>query len=283
MLIGDLSAEDLFKKLKGDISKQGYSEVKFPVAENDLRQAAGLYVDGFLRLPEAEKDRYSTWIFPGSDAEKARGRCGYNIKSRGKGALDDKYLFHYNDYLREFVDGLSKVSREARDFLDAAEPIFQGMKRSISPVLGAFETEAPGFKGLFLPDQDHPYFFLRFIAYQGHGAAGHFDKGPLTEAIAESNPGLRIGPAYEGQSTKDIPLQEVTHTPDTAFLFTGNHISSVLPKHLQDQFPKGWHDVVEKGYEVRKGITRWSIVGFFDPFGQVYQKGWKERHALGGK
>src|SRR3989344_5743458 len=110
---------------------------------------------------------------------------GFTDEDRKRGQGDNKEYFHFGRFLRENLASVIAASpQEARDFIEAADEVLNGVDTSMRPVYQAFETRIPGFEGLF---RDTPYTFLRFLAYkrtfnEADGLAiPHFDRGALTE------------------------------------------------------------------------------------------------------
>ena len=177
----------LFTRMQRGIFGQGFTEVTFPLSERDLQEAERRYLQ-FLTLDAAEKEKFEVWIPGLHKADPSQGtRFGYKDEDRKRGQGDNKEYFHFGRFLRENLASVIAASpQEARDFIEAADEVLNGVDTSMRPVYQAFETRIPGFEGLF---RDTPYTFLRFLAYkrpfnEADGLAiPHFDRGALTEAI----------------------------------------------------------------------------------------------------
>ncbi|HLC51667.1 MAG TPA: hypothetical protein VJI98_00300 [Candidatus Nanoarchaeia archaeon] len=289
------TANQFYDRMQADISRKGYTEIVFPMSVNELKEAEQRYL-GFLTLPIEEKKKFETWILGlhRDDLSKVT-RFGYKAKIREKELGDSKEYFHHGDHLRTELESLIKSSpKEVRDFVEAADGVLSQIKKAMKPVYQAFETEVRGFKASFI---DTPYIFLRFLAYSppaikpGELAIGHFDRGALTLAMYENRSGLQICPAFdddfkgndEEETARKLEavlerLQQVHHTPDTAFLFASDGITSVLPRELQRRFPKGYHRVDEKLQDSADYHRRTAIVAFISPREGVSIGGWDERH-----
>lgn len=269
----------LFDRLKKEVSSQGYASVSFAISFSEIESAAEIFTRSFLALPQIEKERYVTFI----DPAKKKGKCGYRRRDKGKGDADAKEIFHYNDFVAEFVSRMSGVPSEVRAFMDAAKPVYEEVKSTMRSILESFEPEVPGITESFFPEGKHPYFYLRFLAYVASGpgdtiAEPHIDKGPFTLAIHESHPGLRIG-RYVDEQLPDN-LEPVIHKPGEAFFFTGDYITELLPPELQAYFPKGLHDVIQISEREDQKIARTAIVAFIDQSDLFYKKAWAARHPL---
>jgi hypothetical protein len=101
---------------------------------------------------------------------------------------------------------------------------------------------------------------LRFLRYSWsksgkYLAKPHFDAGSFTLAIAESEPGLRIGSCPEN-------LQLVAHKEKEAIFMLSSNFKKLMDT---DQLSPGWHDVIQLNETIiGKPYARWAIVAFID-------------------
>jgi isopenicillin N synthase-like dioxygenase len=114
---------------------------------------------------------------------------------------------------------------------------------------------------------------LRFLAYTQTEpgdflATGHYDRGTVSLAIAESAPGLRIG------KTPDT-VKDIIHEPGYGLFFPGINL-----KELTDEtFAPSWHDVVQKDSNAfQPGCARWAVVLFAHVWNLDY-KTWEACHT----
>jgi len=264
VIVTQITASDknktLFGRIQKEISSRSYAQLPFPLSYDQLSHAADLFINGFLKLPQEEKEKIAGFV----DEQNRKGELGYRKVDRSEKNRDTKEFFHYNDRLRDrFAGTIHKGPKELKDFIKAADEIFQTVKTTIRPVFESFEPYVPGITDSFLPKYDYANFFLRFLAYRPVDtdhvlAVPHIDKGYFTQALAESTLGLRIG--KDGES-----LTPVYHNEGSSLFFMGKDISKILPEDLRDDFPPGLHDVVQYSNPTSSEVPRWAIVCFMDP------------------
>jgi len=290
------SPDDLFERLQKDIFRQGYSEIAFSMSQQELEEAEQRYLQ-FLTLPAAEKEKFEIWI-PGlhRDNPSKGTRFGYKDESRDEGQGDNKEYFHHGHFLRKGLAAIIRVSpQEVKYFIEAADDVLAAVERAMEPVYEAFDTKVSGFAESF---NQTPYIFLRFLSYKPVSkgeelAIGHFDRGALTLAMYENRDGLEICPAthddFHGKTNAERKdklervlrrLQPVSHSPDSAFLFASDAISSIMAdkEGYLTQFPKGYHRVDEKHPEGEPHERRTAIVAFISPKEGVVIGDWNSRH-----
>ncbi|MAZ40772.1 hypothetical protein CL654_01470 [bacterium] len=244
------------EKIKKDIKTKSYSEVPFAMKKSELVSAAESFLD-FLTLPSETKEKYKTYADP---LNMRAGEIGYFRRMQKSGSADDKEFFHYHEYTKEaFTDLLEDADHKTKIFIDNADKVFNASKKAMSQLLQTLEGDYPGIHDKFFKGKQHRRFFLRFLKYDSKKkgdflAKGHYDKGTLTLAIAESAPGLRLG-------RNDRTLIEVEHKENTAFFMPAYNFSTVS----SEEFFPTWHDVVQRGEDrVNNETSRWAIVFFTD-------------------
>ena len=255
----DLSHQDktvVFEKLKEALAEKNYAEVQFPITQKDFTEAAQSFFS-FLELPQSEKETLHFTLH-----KDDRQGYGYVKRQRGVDDKDNKEFFHYNPAIAERLHTLSVLKRdETVDFLTHAHAIYEACTATAKDILGAFETEFPGIQERVVETND-TYMSasaLRFLKYEPAGtgnflAKGHYDRGTMTLALAESAPGLRIGKNAEA-------LEAIAHTENTALFMPALLFSEIT----DERFTPAWHDVIQTSEDTyRKDAARWAIVFFAD-------------------
>lgn len=262
-----LSADAIYGQLTG----RGYAAVPLPfLLPTHIERLASTFFR-VLALPDEVKQKLSFISDPERDTE-----MGYMRKKGGAGAKrnDLKEYFHYSPMhhveLRSLADESSFAAVAA--FLDQALIATYEAMHASAVALHMLESRIPGIAARYLRSAGRqPKYLLRCLKYEqpvdGFLARGHFDKGGLTLALAESAPGLRMG-----RSASDI--RPVEHKPGTALFFPGLRFIEPMAAPL---FPV-WHDVIDLGQRITDGVARWAFVFFWDPHemspiraGEVYQ------------
>ena len=186
-----------FDKLHQELQKQYYAELDFPISRSILEEAAQAFF-AFLEEPDEVKKYIDFSI---SDKHR-RGDVGYKHRhGNNRKYEDNKDFFHFHPALfkryKTFLDNHVVV----KDFMLKALPIWQCAYDQIQAVLATLEERYPNLLNRVL-NTDTPHVLVRFLRYdwQESGlylAKPHFDCGSFTLAIAESDPGLRIGSCPE--------------------------------------------------------------------------------------
>ena len=249
-----------------EIKRDGFTSIPFMYKRNDFERAANRFLD-FLELPLLTKSTFFAQTHP-KDRGSTVGyvlRTGKTISDTSTDEiikLDNKEYVHYNEYFEKYFGHLVNQPR-VKEFIDEARTIYTLAKGTLYELLKEYEKEFPNIKEQFFAKRKPPRFYLRFLKYDNVGEDGtiakpHYDRGALTLALAESSPGLRIGP-------KDKQV-EVKHQDGQALHFPGMGIEEATRKGY---LPPAWHDVVQKNKEpIRPGVARWSIVFFADLINQ---------------
>ena len=221
-------------------------------------------------LPQEVKDKFQHKL----DTKNHGSEVGYAQKSTGMGDLDNKEFFHFTPYTREAFKNLPEVNLpEVKRFFAAAEDIHWQATTIVEMLLDIFELEYPGIKQKFLPGDLRPFFYLRFLKYgaapQGEFLAkGHYDRGTITLAIAESAPGLRIG-------RNEAAMKPVERGDGEIIFMPGYRLQDITSP---EDFPPAWHDVVQNSdREFRPDAARWALVFFADMVEQNHTP-WEEAH-----
>lgn len=186
---------------------------------------------------------------------------GYAKRQKSKGAFDDKEFFHYHPEISKQFSNIN--DQKVKTFLENAEKVYSAATSTLSQFCKILSHEEPQFTNKFFKEGKIPRFYLRFIKYEEASlgsqiAAGHYDRGGFALALAESAPGLRIGPLNAAV--------EVKHSDGCCLFLPGITLNEVTTKI---KFQKAWHDVIQKESKpYRPGVGRWAIVFFVDPIEQ---------------
>ena len=182
-------------------------------------------------------------------------------RQKGVEDKDNKEFFHYHPVLTEHFKNLPVLQDPTTvEFFSHAQTIYTACVQATNEILSAFEVEFPGIrKQLISPDGAIGMSTIRFLKYEPAGsgnflAKGHYDRGTMTLALAESAPGLRVGKTAE-------QLALVTHKENTALFMPALLFSDITDA----RFTPAWHDVVQTSENVyRTDAARWAIVFFAD-------------------
>jgi len=251
-----MTRSQLLDKIEKEISSQNYASLPFSVSREELEKAASNFLE-FLDLPDETKTAFFRKVVPTDTGSTV----GYVKRNQANRDADTKEYVHYNEYFDEYFSELLNTDPTIENFVNSARHIYNEAKKLFTSITDTFETQIPGFTDKFFSKDMLPRFYLRFLKYGTQGkngiiAQGHYDRGALTLALAESQPGLRIGTQKS--------LTEIVHEEKQAILFPGKAIENILP-HMQP----AWHDVIQKNdKEYRPGVTRWAIVFFADAIDQ---------------
>lgn len=200
---------------------------------------------------------------------------GYWTRSRETGSPDNRGYFQYAPVGEETFRKTGQRHPELIDFLDKARIVYDSVIHSLEETALVIDAVHPGIhEATFNPGTGRiiraP---LRFLGYPTTDpgdflATGHYDKGALTLAVAESAPGLRIGKTPE-------TVKEIVHEAGYGLFFPGIQ----LAHFTNDTFAPSWHDVVQKDQDAyKKSYARWAVVLFN---GAWYGKPttWDDRHT----
>lgn len=247
------------EKIKRDIVDHGFVSTNFSLSDVEINEKMAVFLR-FLELPLEEKLKYHYFAdeFKGSDA-------GYCRRDRGEGANDNKEFFHYRWGMEErLAMQLQHAEKEVKDMFDVGKEVYLKCIDKLKEILAVLESSYPGLTVRFFVNGQFPArTALRFLKYDlplvgdDFLAVGHTDSCALTIAIAESAPGLRIGPFGRIEN-----LNEVIHQDGQAIFFPSRNLGVLTS---EDDFPPSFHDVVQKANSVldeKRKIARWALVFF---------------------
>jgi len=252
-----------YNVLEENLSRQHYCALDFPLGRKTLEEAAESYL-AFLTLPDVTKQGLHKVL-----DERDRGSTiGYVKRTPEHITGDTKEYFHYNDHVRNdarFHPLLPSTDGAVLErFYDAAQNVYDAAVTTLDGVVRSMEQRVPGLYEKMFPRCQLPSFYLRFIKYDvqpmGNSlAAGHYDRGALTLALAESKPGLRIG-----RSEKNVWVVE--NHDGKALMMLGKAFEPLVQETNGPPLIPSWHDVIALE-PVKEGerLSRWSIVFFADP------------------
>lgn len=234
-----------------------YITIPFETKKGLITESIKSFFD-FINLPDTIKNHIDLRIFP----MHRRGEIGFKHRDPEGGIYNDsKDYFHYHPIIEQnysdFIDKNTVVKR----FIKNASLIWEQVYETVHDVLSNFERDYPNILSKVF-DTDVPHIVVRFLSYkykisEMYLAKPHFDAGSFTLAIAESNPGLRIG-------TNPDDLELVAHKDNSAIFM----ISSNIKKIINDDLLKpAWHDVVQLDKSaIGQDFSRWAIVAFIDGY-----------------
>lgn len=258
-----------FDALQQSVIERSYATLPCLLSYADLSRAAEAFF-AFLELSPQQKGQYVARVAQ----DDPESNIGYVRKCR-EGTCDEKEYVHYNRYAPEVFEGfVQQDGTRAQEFFKRAGEVYEVAERMAIEILRQAEERFPGVYERFVPHDQYPHFYLRFLKYdvQGKGeflADGHYDQGALTLALAESAPGLRIG-------RDEASLEEVTHHDGEALVMPGLQLSHIFSA----DFHPAWHDVVQKSEDTYNTETaRWAIVFFVDPVDKA-ESTWEDRHTI---
>jgi hypothetical protein len=247
----NLNSKELYKSLR----TRFYAAVPFPMEQQLLHDA----IQAFFKFLE-EPDEIKSYIDFSIAPLHRRGDVGFKHREAENHLYDDnKDFFHYHPALFEKYKDFLASNPIVHDFVLKASPIWDLAARTVGTVLKTFEPLSPGiYQRVF--DTEHPHLLLRFLKYEWHSAGKHlakphYDAGSFTLAIAESNPGLRIGSCQEN-------LKTVEHQEGTALFMISSNVQKIMKA---EAFSPSWHDVIQTDdSQLGKSFARWAIVAFID-------------------
>lgn len=232
-----------------------YAVVSFPTDQNEIQQAIDAFFE-FLKLPDDVKYQLTAKISP----RHRRGEVGFQHRDPDDGIYNDsKDFFHYHPVLKEEHNQLIEETPVIRNFLMAANVLWEKVYTTVYEILEFFDKDHPGTLDKIF-DAKNPHIILRFLKYNFNEAGKylakpHFDAGSFTLAIAESCPGLRIG-------TNPDDLEIVHHHTNQAIFMISSNIQKIIESN---ELKPGWHDVIQlEENKIGKPFARWALVAFID-------------------
>jgi hypothetical protein len=244
-----------FEDIQTFLQKQFYINVPFPIARSTLEEAVQAFLK-FLKEPEPIKSTINFSIA----LKHRRGDVGYKHRNASEDIYtDNKDFFHYHPELFKKYSDFLQNHPIVYDFVLKAKPIWELAYHTVSEILKNFEPSFPGIYDKIF-NTEHVHLLLRFLRYDWHAsgkylAKPHFDAGSFTLAIAESDPGLRIGSCPDN-------LQLVEHKPQNAIFMLSSNFQKIMHTN---KFEPGWHDVVQLDETfIGKPFARWAIVAFIE-------------------
>jgi isopenicillin N synthase-like dioxygenase len=235
-------------RIERDIKAQGYAPVHFPLCKKELVDAAESFLE-FLTVNPAVK----------SALEKKRETdsgydLGYISRDQKQGDYETKEAFHYHPAIDKLAEHLNnpRVTR----FVGQARQVYSASIRVLEGIIEAMVLQEPHLKDLFFKKEENKC-YLRFLSYPvqavGKTAAdGHYDRGPLSLALAESAPGLYI--------KSKLAMNE----EHKALLFPGLTFKEIT-KNLR--WNPSWHQS-EQSVLAKRNVGRWAIVFFANEHNQ---------------
>lgn len=246
-----LTEEHLYKSLK----EQFYINVPFIIERSIINEA----VDAFLKFLD-EPDEVKNYIDFSIAPMHRRGDVGFKHREAKDHIYNDnKDFFHFHPAIFEQYDHFLKDNPIVKDFVSKAMPIWELSYKTVHQILSVFENKFPGIVDKVL-DGEKSHLLLRFLKYEWEDsgkylAKPHFDAGAFTLAIAESEPGLRIG-------SNNDNLEAIEHKDKEAVFMLSSNFKKVLNT---DELSASWHDVIQVNANlIGKPIARWAVVAFIE-------------------
>lgn len=246
------------QEITESLEKKYYVNVPFPIEKAAIDEAVSAFFK-FLEEPDSVKSYIDFTIAP----NHRRGDVGFRHREENQHIYsDNKDFFHYHPAIFENHNDFLLAHPAVNEFMLKAKPIWELVYQTISEIFTLFEQKFPGCHHKIFKAQ-HPHILLRFLRYQWQTsdkylAKPHFDSGSFTLAIAESEPGLRIG--RDPQT-----LTPVEHKVGNAIFMCSSNFKKVIDS---DQFSAGWHDVIQLDETlIGKACARWAVVAFIEAAG----------------
>ncbi len=258
-----------YETLVRDLDAQSFHKMPITCSRAEIETAVKAFFR-FMELPEATKRRFAFKL----EDYQGQMEMGYWTRSRAEGKADNREYFHYDAAADEAFRKTGADCPELITFMDAAKIVYQATVPTLREAVQIIDEVYPGIeKKIFEPGSGR---FLqapiRFLGYPNTDpgdflASGHYDKGIVTLAIAESAPGLRIG------KTPDT-VQDVIHEEGYGLFFPAIQLEPLTNPH----FVPSWHDVIQKDQDTfTSDYSRWAVVLFFAAWDERATT-WEDRH-----
>ncbi len=245
-------------QIQQSLKEKFYAGIPFPLKSCDVDQAVQAFFR-FLEEPEEVKNHIDFRIA----LKHRRGDVGFKSRKAEDDIYNDnKEFFHFHPAIFEKYQDFLEKNPAVHDFCLKANPIWDLVYQTTHAILEGFSPQHPNVVSKIF-DTQHPHILLRFLKYswQESGkylAKSHFDSGSFTLAIAESNPGLRIGSCPD-----DLNL--VQHKPNQALFMISSNYRNVMDT---EEFRPGWHDVIQLDETlIGQPFARWAVVAFIEAHG----------------
>ncbi|MBP9762810.1 2OG-Fe(II) oxygenase family protein [Patescibacteria group bacterium] len=260
-----------YQDIVNDLNAQSFHRMALTCTQEEIKTAVDAFFR-FMTLPEETKQKYSFRI----DPEDRGTEVGYWTRSRAAGNKDNRGYFHYSLVGDERFRKEGADCKELIEFLDAAKPLYEKVTMTLREAVQAIDQGRGTqlVQRIFEPGsglvQNIP---LRFLAYTQTEpgdflATGHYDRGIVSLAIAESAPGLRMG------KTPDT-VKDIIHEPGYGLFFPGINLQDLT----DETFAPSWHDVIQKDVNAfQPGCARWAVVLFAHAWNLSY-KTWETCHT----
>ncbi|MBX9765543.1 hypothetical protein K2X83_02790 [Patescibacteria group bacterium] len=177
---------------------------------------------------------------------------------------EDKAYFHYSPEVETlFASEIEAAGAPAKNFMKHARKIWDAAFTAAERVVRDLEEEYPGMYKGFAPSGMLPFLKLRFLMYRKVPkgkllGVGHYDRGTVTLALAESAPGLRIGRDH-------ADLKKIQRERGEAVVMAGTAMRLIEPDRAK--LPLSWHDVEQsEGASLNETDARWSIIGLLNSY-----------------
>lgn len=250
-------------EVKAAIQEKCYFEFPLNLDPEQISLAVKSFFD-FLALPETDKAKF---VIDLKQDEQDRGTdLGWRRRHVDAGfGYDNKEFFHHNHQSKEFFEPLADKIPVARALLDNLNPILDEVYSAMQNMVRTLDADYHGLYDKFFPATGSSAYVLRLLKYDRTRdgdflAKGHYDRGSCTIAIAESAPGLRVGP-------DDQHLTEIIRKSGQALFFPGISLS----QYTNNELLPTWHDVVQQGdVAYSNEASRWAMVFFCSPPGPNY-------------
>lgn len=246
-----ISKEDLYQNLRN----QFYIQVPFSIDQKYIQQAQ----EAFFLFLQQNEDVKNTIQFDLSSTHR-RSDVGYQRRrNTAPQAHDNKEFFHFHPAIFEKYAEFLDENPSVKDFMDKALLLWNAIYVTVYKLLCFIEQDYPGIINSVF-NTKYPHIIIRFLKYDWENAGknlakAHFDASSFTLALAESNPGLRIGSCPE-----DLCL--VSHKDDHALFMLGINVNQLIK---DSTFKPGWHDVIQLDQtNIGRPCARWAIVGFIE-------------------